>query len=480
MADPYTIVDPVEFLKEAMKNAYNGIAQSDFLNAALPWLTYGSNYNLQQQQMTNQLAGQQADTAARIQAAQIGAGASVQGAQIDAASRIQAQQIAVKGQLQAIEKQLAADLQKMQMGLQVDVDQFNANMQMQADLKNQDMRLEVAKLMTSTGLRDSLAARLFVEGQGTQPAMGSALLAGQLQPISAPSISMPRVPAVPGKTLANPRTASGGDLGLGLATVSSPSGIPRWGMRNADVTGGIPDVTGGIPYGNDVTMQSVPQTSYGGYPYPDYTVERAYAKGTPSAGKAYLVGEGRNMEGLRQGTAEVLHIEPNGRVEVIPLKGQAATGWSNYYNTGTTIPTTTTGTTIPTTTTAPTNIPHGDDVQKTVIPPPTSTSALPTASQVATTTGLAANTPALVALQTGQAPPAFRQYGGLIDIGLGLGNIPEPAKAASMFGRLNPWYQEDVLQAYEMAGIPRALVLWQMRQATPGWRQNPQRAFNIA
>jgi len=91
-----------------------------------------------------------------------------------------------------------------------------------------------------------------------------------------------------------------------------------------------------------------------------------------------------------------------------------------------------------------------------------------------------ANIPALTAVRTGKAPPAWQAYGGPIDIGFGMGSIPAPANLASVYQRMNPWMQEDILQALAMAGIPREKVLWDIYNATPGFRFNPQKAFNVA
>lgn len=52
----------------------------------------------------------------------------------------------------------------------------------------------------------------------------------------------------------------------------------------------------------------------------------ALAGGTADAGVGILVGEGQNLEGLKAGTAEILHLKANNEIEIIPLADRAQAG----------------------------------------------------------------------------------------------------------------------------------------------------------
>ena len=90
--------------------------------------------------------------------------------------------------------------------------------------------------------------------------------------------------------------------------------------------------------------------------------------------------------------------------------------------------------------------------------------------------------PALRAIRGERSLPAFQQYGGpvgLPEIGI-TQPLPFPAQAAAPFRKLVPSAQEQILDLYQAAGIPRRMAIEQILAATPGYRSNPRPAYRYA
>lgn len=509
--------------------------------------------------------------------------------EMGAAQRLEAQLRFTAEQTNA---QIMGNLQGVLMGETGATQRLQAQLDVEAQKTNQAMRMEVAKLASSTGLRDALASRLFVRGLGDQPAVGSSALAGTFQEVQAPKIPLPQLgwsPNVQAPTVTMPNFGNFQAPEIPVPTVGLPPSLgalprvtaptvptptydwqPYWinppivplpvappstpgtttelsPVTGANVSPALNPsvgVTGsGVAGSPDTEPPAYIGIGAGRMPNPAYAIWKqeqeslrlgynpntnisqmtpqelqamqrgqlsalasynqkygyqglpSLAGGTTNAGSAYLVGDGA---GVIPGVTEVLQVDTQGKLkQVIPLAGTAQegvpAGWSNVTKQGATKGTSwwqgpaggeqlwREGTPAPWEPTIPPALAPTNPTP----PPASSTTGGITAGNLpAWLTPLmpladAANIPALVAARTGKAPPAFQQYGGPIDIGFGMGSIPEPREVASVYGKLDPWMREDILQAYEMAGLPRDFVQWQMAQATPGFRFNPQRPFSF-
>lgn len=320
-----------------------------------------------------QIAAQQAQ-ASQANAA-TSAAAQVQSAGINAQGGIQQQLISSGASLQGLQAQIIGDLEAARNGDIAAAQRLWMTNDMIRQQSNQQTSLELSKLGGSGQLRDYFAKQLYLNG-GDQPGIFSSMegvpspfIGKQAAPLTPPMYKAPTVGGL---------NYSGGGGGFGGGGFSSSGGFsgggggggfsfqaPNYTDILAQVMGAFDNQTPAVGNSGGGAAPAAPTTSYtpppkaagtagstttpsplgpggpmnaGDQPYivkgvqrgilhPDGSVTRFMAHGgTLSPGEGALVGEGKDGSGLRRGTAEILRFGKDGKIEIIPIAEQMATG----------------------------------------------------------------------------------------------------------------------------------------------------------
>lgn len=258
------------------------------------------------------------------------ANASMYNAQTDAQARmaaaqasIAAQQVQSQAALKGIQAQIAADIQRAQGGDRNAAFRLQSELQLQAQIANQNNRLQVAQLASSTGLRDAVAARMFVKGLGPQAQFGSAMLAGPMQEITPGQVQFqgygnaPTVDTNVGggnwtaPSFAPPPMISGGGGSSSGLDLNSLFGQSNDMFKNLFGTLGLNTT----PTATTPTV-TAPTTQPYKYPVGGYTSSPLKAGGPTNAGDQPFISGGKVLG--------VLH--PDGTVTMNPSTPQMAKG----------------------------------------------------------------------------------------------------------------------------------------------------------
>lgn len=467
-----------------------GFVPTEALDSLYPYLTFQGNQALALAQLQNQRDIAERNAWASVFGDQIRAGATVQAAAAAADAQIQSQKIQTGGQMAIAQGQLG----------------------LQAGTANQATAMQLAQMAGSGQLRDAIANRLALRGFGNMPGIGSALNGVQ----NRIWVTAPNIGSVPGggSSGGNYSQMSGGGSFGGGSFSGGMSGGNMADIYNRIYQGIQPSLIGGNVFGyGGKTTSSVP-LGFGGPPLqgtPEQIAQLSKAAdgGTFGPGASVLVGE-RGPEVMTVGSNQV---------QITPLVGAAATGGTYALPSsdkeglypavspsqpsgtaqpgeGWVSPAATTFSVAGRATSTPRTsggLQFGGDWWETLkqkfgnLAGPGLTPNRPRTQPVGDITPVGGGPlsdvnqiPALMQLRSGSALPAFGiGPTSFSERGLGVTNTPAPYLAASTFGRMSPYEQEDALQMYEFLGVPRQVAAYQIAEATPGYRRNPRMAFGI-
>lgn len=493
-----------------------GYVPTQALDSIYPYLTYLPN--LAQAQALAALGEQGA-----LQRANISANAQRAGDIARAGATVDAARLAAQGGITQANIGALAQLRGLQ-----------PTLQLQAATANQDTLMNLARMMGSGQLRDAIAGRLALYGQGAVPGIASALKGMPSPWITAPTVNMSGFSG--GGNL-----GGGGNYGGGSYSGSYQASAPNiaslfnsayGNLRNTmtptnpfNYSSGTPGSPTPAPAPMPVDAMRMLQS--GNQAGADAILRQVagLADGTPDAGKAYLVGDGA---GVIPGVTEVMRVNKEG-VEVIPIEGGAAAGlWGPSPGAGSSGYDTWKASQIPdspaynaakasTASSQRMSRPAGQPYNFGVggrgsygnrnatswadvgqegfmsslrnlatrggSRPPAGSGLPQSPIGITPSSGILSdvnNIPALQMLRSGNVLAPFgtgpQSYA---EPGLGFSSTPAPYLAASTFNRMSPMEQEDALQAWEFLGVPRLAALNQMAQATPGYRSFQPMSFTF-
>lgn len=258
-----------------------------------------------------------------------------------------------------------------------------------------------------------------------------------------------------------------GTSGTSGITYQGAVGMLRTAFQNAGVTGVLNvgrDLIDNWGFDPNALRQAYQDAGYGG---------GMAQGGTLRPGEGALVGEGQNLEGLRQGNAEVVRMNRDNSVDIIPLRGPGMAD-GGTFNQGPTM---------------------GIDPRRDIYnlfsrslrrggantvqrranpaaqatPPPTSTPAQPLADM---------NNLPVFQMARGNMPiRSIYNMPTLSRPELGISELPNPFQVAARFRQMDPLAQRDYVEAMQgLFGIRPEQTTNMINMATPGYRAMPRQA----